>query len=227
LIEHLVDTFRSIQIAKEAPHGPLSGFLLDPPLFAFRLKTSQGDTEIRVGSAVPHSSSTYLSLDGKKVWIADGFAFRMLGEMSSFSVLRKKTWTQIHDDLIDEVEVFQKGKSILYAQREGAIWTDRVHRHLKSDLNQTLKGLTQSSAQGWIDAAEDASLIKKTFFANPQFEVKMNDRKGKEVWIKMSAHSSILYGMNSTRPESVFLLERSLLKNLESLPHSTSLTVNH
>jgi hypothetical protein len=232
-IEHLLDSFGSLQITSPAPHGSLESFGLNPPAFAFRWKTPTHSYELRLGFLVKtqggNNIERYMTLDGISVHIASGTTLRLIEQIQSIQSLRKKEWTTLDADDIDEIEIFRpafhpslrpvgaktKAKRALFAQREGDRWTNQQHQALSADISSFLIFLSGSPVLQFIDSKTQVRQILNHL---PQaYEVKLTDRSGKKTSLSLWLQGQKVYGQNSTRPEGVFQLNPKVLSALTAL----------
>ena len=141
--------------------GLLESFALDPPRFGIQWKTASKAFEFRMGSKLQDGTGYYFTIDRTHVYVAQGPALNMLDLITSIQFLRKKTWTTLTPDDIDEVELRHLGKPILYAQREGDRWTDKNHRLVRKDIETLLNGAINAQTQKMIDDPKQATQLKK------------------------------------------------------------------
>jgi len=215
-IMHLLDTFKSIQIKDDAPKGSLESLGLDPPLFSIRWRSGPQDSEIRVGLPLKDGSGTYFSFKGGSPMIATGSTFKMLSFIDSFDFLRRKTWATITADDVDEIQLRVQSRDSLYAQREGTQWTNEKHLPLKKDILKLLNHVTTAQAIEFIDDSVRAESLTKLIQSHPQYEIRLNGRSGELVTLRMIKKNGRLYGLNSLRPETVCVLDGSLLQSIDS-----------
>lgn len=216
---HLLDTLKSLRSVGDAPNGPLGSFGLSPPRFALQWRTEKQAYQVLLGDVVTQPQrGIYLSLDGKNVVVATGSAIKLISLISSFRYLRKPAWTNLSSDDIDEIEIQARGKTILYAQREGSQWNDRLHRRVKQDMNRVLDLLTRSTPEDWIDQEEEAARVKTRSLAHPLLEAKLSDRMGKTTTLSLGHfEGKKVVGMNESRPQGVFVLKSEVLESLKAM----------
>jgi hypothetical protein len=212
IVSHLIDTFESIRIESDAPQGSLESLGLDPPRFAIRWVTPQKSYEFRIGLADRKTFHRYLTVDGKKVFTVSGSTARILESLESFKSLRKRTWSILTADDVDEIELRSQGKAYFYAQREGDAWTDRLHRPVKADVNSLLSDLTTTHILEFVDNPENASELKKFVLKVPSYEARLTDRMGRQTLLSMKPKNNVLYGLDSSRPHTAFILKPKLLQ---------------
>lgn len=210
-VEHFIDELRSIQVDSFAPHGSLASLGLAPPYFAVRWKTAQQNWEIHIGSALPNLSR-YCTFDRTQPLIMTGNALQMLDLIESYSRLRKKTWTLLAPDDLDEIQLFHRSKPMFYAQREGDQWTDRQHHRIKKDLNGLLQNLVQARITQFVDDPETSKRVLEQIQEAPDYEARLSDRHGKTAKLQIRLLDTKVYGFNSTRQSSVFQLEDTFFR---------------
>lgn len=214
-LNHLLDAFRGIEIQSKAPNGHLESFELSPPRFSVQWKTPFKSYEFRLGSLM--NQSHYFSIDGKTVLIGKGSAFKMLNLIESFEGLRKLKWSQFTSDDADEIEIGPANTPKHYAQREGDHWTDRKHKPLPHPIAALLTTLTSAKALRIIDHPNEIRSLKKKSRVLSQYEVKLTDRRKRQAHYQLLRDSNgILYGLNSTRPSALFVLESQLLHSFKT-----------
>jgi hypothetical protein len=216
-IAHLVDTFRFLSLVKEAPPGTLDSFQLDPPWFGIQWRTSDQAFEIEIGSALKDSEQRFIRLNRKQIYLAQGSSFKLLQHLESFQKLRKSRWSDLNADDIDEVVIQIPGKSKIYAQREGTQWTDKNHRALHQNFDSILSLLTESHSKQIIDQADQARHLQQKILTQPSIEAQLIPRKGKENWFKILPVGNTYYGMNSTRPGTVFTINPEMVQTIQNV----------
>ncbi|MEK6579562.1 MAG: DUF4340 domain-containing protein, partial [Bdellovibrionota bacterium] len=135
LVNHLLDTLKTLQFSSQATLGPLTSFGLDPPRFALRWRTPNHSFELRMGDAVQGSESVFygqISSESGLIQatpiVLKGSAQKLLGYISNFSKIRRLTLSMLTSDDVDEFLLKRQGKIMLFAQRDGDLWTDKKHR---------------------------------------------------------------------------------------------------
>ncbi|MCM2277495.1 MAG: DUF4340 domain-containing protein [Oligoflexia bacterium] len=217
-LAHLIDTLTTLQVFEAAPKGPPEGFGLRPPRFAIRLKLEPGITrEIHIGAPEPKSGGAWISLanpqSSPRITLVKGAALQMLGHLSSFDEFRQRTMlAPLAADDIDEVELFLRGKSYFYAQREGDIWTDRRNKPLrgsKADVSIWLERLVHSRAQAFIDDPVLSEKLLGILSSRPRFEALLKDRTGKATRLRVDSarvgSQDSVIAEASSRPGAVFV----------------------
>jgi hypothetical protein len=213
-INHLIDLFQNIRITAPAPRGPLDSYGLNPPKFAIRWKTHDQTFEFLMGQPAPHDLGTYFSVDGETVYIAKGPAFRMLNMITSFEFLRHRPWTTLSADDIDEIQILKNGKTDWYAQREGDLWTNAAHKKTGRNISKILNSITQTRPLQMVDDKQQAHFIHKEIQKHSSYQAKLSDRLGNVSSLHLYLKKGTLYGTNSTRPNSVFILDQKFFKEL-------------
>ncbi len=216
-IAHLLDTLQSLKINAPAPRGSLESLGLDPPQFAIRWTTENTDSEIRIGSPLRDGSGYYFTRDGVQSFVASGSVFKMLGLIDTFDFLRKRTWTLLAADEVDEIHLRGPGKKAIYAQREGSQWTDQEHHTVKKEIGIFLNTLVASQAEKFIDDPMEAKKLKNYVQSRPTYDVSLNDRFGNSTSFKIRTLGSLVYGINSSRPQAICSLNPKILKAFEKV----------
>ena len=239
-IMHLLDSLQSLHKVGDAPHGSLNSLGLDPPRFVIRLKTNSAIHEFRVGGLSDDKLGNYLiTSDQKEVMIASGSALKMLPMISNFEYLRDRSWTPFSADDVDEIILSDQGKPFFYAQREGSQWNDKDHRPItlaiqpklkqtaNKDAESLLRALTEVQSIGFIDDPIQRAHIQRLGLSTPAYEAKLIDRHGTQVSLKIGKivkvvkkvikgkKSQTLYGLSSTRPSTLFVLDPKVLTTFE------------
>lgn len=208
---HLIDSMKSIQLTSLAPQGTLESFALDPPRFGVQWKTGSKAYEFWVGSSLRDGTGYYFTIDKTHVFVANGPALHILDLIKSFQSLRKKTWTNLTIDDVDEITLKQRRKAVLYAQREGNHWTDRKHHVIKKDIDSFLNHALGAQSERMIDDPKQAASLRKLIHSSLLYEIHLSDRFGKTTSLFLSLQNGILFGINSSRP-GVFVLDSKLLQ---------------
>jgi hypothetical protein len=214
-INHLIDTFRSLRITENAPKGSLASFQLSPPRFGIQLKTKENFFEFKIGAKIDQHPESYLILGDSDVYIASGSTLRMLDLIQDFSALRKKTWTTLIPDDVDQIELKRNHKVFFYAQREGSLWTSRTHQKLKSDLNSLIQKATRTPTIGFIDHEDTANKIRNVIAKKPLLEIVLYPRKGPSTLLQLGKYQNAIYGLNSARPQAVLTFDSKLIESLD------------
>lgn len=217
LIDHLLDTLRTLRVTHLAPKGPPESFELIPPRFALRW----GGHELRLGSG------QFASI-GSTVYEVEGAALKMLDYIDSFQSLREQTLlSPITSDDIDEVELSQGGKKYFYAQREGTVWTDVHHKPVKPDMSFFLDQLTHARIQEFVDQPETSAQLAASVRKNPLVQITLKDRLGHATqaywkWETMEGTKK-LFSTSSLRPSAVFRIFDGAVRFFEPFKkHGTS-----
>lgn len=215
-ILHLLDLIQSIRVDELAPRGTLESFGLAPPLFAVGFKTASENQEFFVGNA--KGDQSFISF-GNTTYLASGAALKMIRLIRSFQNLRRTSWTTLTPDDIDEIFVSKLGKPLLklYAQREGERWTDIKHQTLQKNMDEFLEQIILSHVSGFNDDAAFFKQIQTKVLEHPIYEIKLVNRHGNTTVLKLGFSKNILYGWNSSRPNSVFALSNELLKAIQKV----------
>ena len=225
LINHLLDTFTTLQIRELAPRATPASFGLEPPEMGVRLDHQ----EIRIGAPVTHAGSAkgtrYAQLPpDPTVYVIEGAALQMLDHIDSFQSLRQQAWLgELDSDDIDEIEVLEGPagrKSLYYAQREGSTWTDRKHRPV-GRAQELLDHLAHARVQEFVDAPAPRTEILAGLGKRPGLEVRLTRRGGTSVirlaaaWVVVSGTESA-YGTVDSREGQVFRIHPETLRLLET-----------
>ncbi|MEO7163749.1 MAG: DUF4340 domain-containing protein [Bdellovibrionia bacterium] len=236
-IMHLLDSLQGLRVVGDAPNGSLESLGLDPPRFVVRLKTNSNIHEFRIGTLSDDKLGNYFTTDQKKVIIASGSALKMLPMIKNFEYLRDRSWTPFSPDDVDEFILSDRGKPFFYAQREGSQWNDKNHRPItfaaqnkfkesaRQDAESLLKTLTEIQPLGFIDDPVQVEEIKSRRSILPTYEAKLINRHGTEVSLKLvrskkkvksEMNQTALYGLSSTRPSTLFILDPKILTAFEN-----------
>lgn len=212
-ISHLVDSLESIRIQEQAPHGTLESLGLDPPRFSIRWVIPRKSFEFHLGSSLKNRPEAFFTLDKHHVYIASGPTIGLLNALEDFQMLRRKIWSSIDFDQVDELEIFHQGKQFLYAQREGDEWTDRHHKVIqKQNVSLLIDELTSSEALGFVDNIQENSKLIRLLRFQPLYEAQLSDRFGNKYSLTLNMKNKKIYGWNSKRPKVIFILKPKLLK---------------
>lgn len=206
LIDHLLDTLKTLRVTQQAPKGPPESFDLAPPRFALRW----GGNELRLGSG------KFASI-GSSIYEVEGAALKMLDYVESFQSLREQTLlSPISSDDIDEVELSRNGKKYFYAQREGTLWTDAHHRPVQPDMAYFLDQLTHARIQEFVEHPKISAPLATSVQKNPLVQITLKDRLGHatEAYLKWEIieGSKNLYSTTSLRPTAVFRIFNEALR---------------
>jgi hypothetical protein len=216
-ISHLLDSLAALKIEALAPRGTLESFGLNPPRFALQWKLPDRAFELQVGDS-PHLGKSYLILEGQRIYIGSGSAIRLLELIESFDSLRKKEWSDLRPDDVDEISIYKLGNLLFYAQREGDRWTDQKHRPVLagSHLSETLEEVIRHRPLQLMDDPGERARIQRHIQSKPFIETRLTDRLGKTTSLTLGKDSGKLYGISSARPHLIFvwnqILEQKLLK---------------
>ena len=209
LIDHLLDSLRSLRVTALAPKGPLESFDLAPPHLALRWD----------GSEFSLGSGKYAAIKGT-AYEMEGAAIKILDYVENFQSLRQATWLfPITSDDVDEIEIFRSLKpgapsKTFYAQREGAAWTDRKHKPVKKDLSSFLDQLTHLRILEFIDDPETSSRLVKELQQKASTRAILKDRQGNATEIRLGGQKE-LYGISTHRPGVAFKLYPEAIRFFE------------
>lgn len=231
LLEHFIELLTQLKVVKElelktktGPEAKRSTTLLaraglESPKVTLELSSPGKTRWVQIGSQDPVDACTWIttspsrSAEPSQLSCVSGNAFSMLTLLEDFEKLRKRSWTLIQIDSVDEMEIHPENDRPFYAQREGSDWADRNHSILKkippSGLSpeDLLKQLVSTPIKRFFDlAAENASLLSEVK-SSPTFEAKLYDRHGVSREFRIKRLPKGVFGWNSTRPEAVFELD--------------------
>ena len=218
LVNHLLDTLKTLQFSSQATLGPLTSFGLDPPRFALRWRTPNHSFELRMGDAVQGSESVFygqISSESGLIQatpiVLKGSAQKLLGYISNFSKIRRLTLSMLTSDDVDEFLLKRQGKIMLFAQRDGDLWTDKKHRTIrKIEVGKLLDQLTHIRIKDFVDESNLAREIGEAIQKSPAFEAVLTPRKGEAKVIRLSwfkpkqSKESKLWMTDSGRNSAVF-----------------------
>ena len=218
---HLLDTIRTLQPTQTQVPGPPESLGLASPRYALQWKTEGAERatyDIRIGSPTPALGTAFASINHQPPFIVSGATLQMLDYIKDATVLRLKTWAGITSDDVDEIELKRGEKSIYYAQREGADWTDRKHKSLKGDLSAWLDRITHNRVLRFIDDPALAKRLTDAVHGNPLFQATLTDRHGHatHLWLgHPTSGKAQLFGLSSARPNGVFEVYPETLRAFE------------
>ncbi|OFZ56374.1 MAG: hypothetical protein A2428_01375 [Bdellovibrionales bacterium RIFOXYC1_FULL_54_43] len=217
LIDHLLDTISTAQRVTSISTGTPESLGLVPPRFAFRWLSKAGEMELRIGNpagdATQHAEMQGLAFasapPNPEIFTIRGSVLKMLAHIASFETLRQRTWATFPADDVDELELFtgpSHRKTLLYAQREGDVWTDRKHKPVKAQVEPFLEWLTTFKVAEFID---DEKLAHKLAGLPVAYhEIRLTDRHGKATIFRLKdlrgkKTQPEIVGTLSTRPGAV------------------------
>ena len=215
-IHHLLDTLQSVHLHPNPKSGPMESFGLKPPRYALKWSTLSKEFKIQVGISSP-GLGYFVTLDGTSISVGTGAAFGLLERVLSFRDLRKQTWTILKPDDIDEIELLKNKAPHFYAQRDGDTWTDRKHRPVRINVSTVLSQLTSTRPENFVDDPIRAQELRKYILSKESLEVRLTNRFGKTHSLKLSQREKSVYGINTTRPDGVFILPKALLDETRAL----------
>lgn len=220
-INHLLDTLASLRLLENPMKGPPESMGLSPARFSLKWRTATAEFKFLLGTPLDHNPARrFIKLEDSPPLIASGSTLAMLDQIRSFDFLRKRTWTLLNADEVDEIELLRGGKSFFYAQREGDLWTDRahqpIHKRAKVDVDALLTQLTGTSVDHFIDDTQKKNLIERTAFRRDYSEARLTDRLGKVTILKAAELGGIAYGINSTRPDGLFVMPKTILSEFNA-----------
>lgn len=229
-IFHLVDSFTSIKRVSSAPLAPLESFELAPPHWIVQWKSSQGNQsfQFQLGAQLNQTHGYYWITDGNQIWVAQGSTFKLLERIQSFEDLRKRTWTHLLPDSVDEIELKNQGKPFFYAQREGDQWTDKNHRPVKPDIELILQSTLLANCESFVDETEKAQKLHALLEKKSLLEIRLSGRKFRTHFLRMKPDQKTLWGTNTSRFNTVFQLNPRILQIFnETFPHFNSSYHHH
>ena len=212
-INHLMDSLAQFRLSGSPIEGSMDVMGLAPPKFLIKWRTSEKEFLLHLGESADRTSGSVYAKVQDQVFLGSGSFLRLLREIRAFSDLRDRHWTLLSPDEIDEMEFFRSGKSFFYAQRDGDIWTNRKHENLPKQVltpEILLEKLTLSEISEFIDPPTAQAKLKKAALEKNLWEAHLTDRFGKTSVLKMGLYQGRLYGINTTRPEGLFILPPAL-----------------
>ncbi|MFZ9595436.1 MAG: DUF4340 domain-containing protein [Bdellovibrionia bacterium] len=226
-IMHLLDALRQVKKIAPAPNGTLESLGLNPPEWVLKWKTEDHQWTLQIGSPAELQKGTYVTLDGKSAWIAQGSALRLLNTIQSFDDLRDPNWSVFSSDDVDELSFLEKGKTVFYAQREGDRWTDAQHQDyfLESSLHpgKFLQAITQAQPLKLVDSPAQITEFEKQWRRGQSLEIQLTNRFGVTSRLRLLRSSSpppLLFGLSSLRPGLAFAFEPKLLFWMKSVQNT-------
>ena len=204
LIEHLLDTLKTLQATAQAPSGMLASLGLSPPFWALRWNAGQTSYELQIGAPVPRSEDSYAMLPGSKPFIATGATLKMLEYIKNFETLRLRNLFSTTSDEVGEFE-FKRGKeSIFYAQRENSDWVNLKHKPTVVPAGAILDLLTHAKILQFIDDPTLAHELIRYVDKHVLYEAVLKDRHENATRLKVSAKDGKFWVLVSNRPHTVF-----------------------
>lgn len=204
-IRHLLDTLRTLVPTAPLPKGDLASYGLDRPLFSLRWKTPDGEHEVRIGAPHGAGGEQFTWVDGATI-VARGATLRMIEHIDSFDRLRRKTLLTFTSDDVDELELWQGGKKVLYAQRAGIDWQDARKRPLPAAIGERLEALAHLRIRSFIDEPESAGRLYKEVSSRPAWKAVLKDRQGRPTTLSLGRNQGRVVGLVTSRPGAVFEL---------------------
>lgn len=221
-VDHLLDTFSTLVLNSPAPSGNLETFRLKPPQYYVKWKTRDRAFEFKLGLKKNDPGNAYLTTPpDSPVWLVQGAAPRMFSLIDSFDSLRRKNWSLLSVDAVDEVEIRGPGLKTLYAQRDGPVWADHSHHPLalagagafKTD--DFLKQITGAQAQKILDQPIEIKEWKKKILNSPHLIIQLRGHNVAESFFYLKRIDQQVYGWSPSRADAVFLFDPSLTKRLK------------
>lgn len=215
-LSHLLDSLTALKVESAAPRGGLESFGLNPPRFAIQWKVPNRVHELRLGDSLKIPGQSYMTLDGHNVYVASGSAIRLLSMIDSFDSLRKKDWSDLSADDVDEVSVYRSKKAVFYAQREGERWTDRRHRPVRvaTRMSSTLEELVRFRPERLIDEEAEVTRLSHRLRTVGDLETRLTDRLGHTTSLVLGWEAGKLYGVSSARPKVIFAWNADLERKI-------------
>ncbi len=210
LIDHLLDTLKTLRVTAPAPKGPPESFELSPPHFAIRWSGN----EMRLGAG------KFVAI-GPSIYEMEGAALKMIELIESFQTLRQQTWlSPLTSDDVDEIELYRGKKKYFYAQRDGSVWTDQKHKPVRQDVAFFLDQLTHTRIEEFVDTPQLSARLVQSIRKAPTQHIIFKDRNGRTTeadlkWEVVDA-SEKLYGTTSSRPGSAFRIFPEAIRFFES-----------
>ena len=227
---------------------PLEMFGLRPPRFALRWcwqEPAQKCQELLLGDNAPKNAGVFALLQrgheqesgtetAPSLAVIRGALLPILMRLSRFQDTRLATLLVESADDFDEITLirldrsqlprksalhaFSASKLPLYAQREGAQWTDHQHRPVRHSAARWLSALTGATIRTFLDEAPQTAALRKHLETRPTLEFQLVTRDGSPTVIRLFATSAenrmgrALYATTSSRSGAVFELDPSLLE---------------
>lgn len=215
-ILHLLDTLGTYSTLAEAAHGAAASYGLDTPRFELHWTAGNEHFELKIGqeTRIEREGSPetgYFSqprIGGKAypVLVMNGAAIPMLGNITSFDSLRRRTWSTLDADDIDAYEVRRGGHEVFYAERMNNGWVGRNKKRAAKGADDRLQGLSHSRILNFVDEADRTSAIEAKLKSSPLAEIIAQGRFETPARFVVTREAGRLYGAVSTRPGAVFEL---------------------
>jgi hypothetical protein len=230
-IVHLLDTLTTFRAnSKLDVQNPSSEvkarFGLYPPRYVIQWQALDAGThqprtfEIRIGSPVdperaPYGESFGILPPSPDIYRVNGATMAMLEYLKNFSGLRQEVLSTLESDDVDELELKQNARKLLYAQREGDRWTDEKHHRVKANAAALLDRITHLRIARFIDDPIEAA-ARSRILAKPLYTVILKDRYSHPVELRFGkAPGGVVIASESLRPNAVFEMYPDTLRHLQ------------
>lgn len=229
-ISHLLDTLTSLRVTARASTGSasevsLEDYRLDPPFYALRWKTPDGEIQtLEIGEPVSSqdiAKGSYARIQGSsknkpshEIWIVNGSLLQMLRYLKSFSLLRHRKFTGLSEDDISTVEVRKKGSVVFYAERSGGKWVDAAQKEI-TGVRSWLQGITHLEIERFIDSPSESDRLKTIVAQEPAYEMVFQNIRGQKAKVTVGYHKSQLLGISTLRKESIFQIYFDAIRKFE------------
>jgi hypothetical protein len=193
-VDNLLTTLKDYKFEQIVAEGStdLAPFGLEKPRRIIKIKSSDKETILKVGSNTPVGYSVYSLVEGSgKVYLGSQYLAVSTGK--SLHDLRDKTLVAISPDEIKSVELARPGQPLIVLEKsEGSygILKPEVLPADQSTVRNFIDDVIKASASQFEDSPSAAS--KRIFAGKLIGEVRLNLQDGKKITVKFAEHSGKL-----------------------------------
>jgi hypothetical protein len=206
-LNHLLSTLTTLVWQTEPPQGDLENFGLRVPHYALRFRARDREFDLQLGLPAG-AQDRYARVAGHDpALVVRGATLRMIELIESFETLRLATVLTFDRDRPDEIELFEREQSVLYAQRHNDDWADRRLRPVRHDVMAYLDYLVHLRMRRYIDDPAQARAITARLTKSAAWRIVLTDRRGVRTELRAGrGPDGALVAISSDRPETAFEL---------------------
>lgn len=207
-IDHLLSTLTTLVWSEKSPQGNLESVGLSDPQYELRILGKNRDITLRLGTLLSDGVQRYAQIKGYEAsLIVRGASLKMLEFIKSFEILRLPTILTFDGDFVDDLEVFENGKSLVYAQRNNDDWSDKNLKPVPFMISDYVEYLTHLRILNYVDQVERAHEIAKKIGKKSIWHMKFHDRKANQVDLHIGKFKDgKAYAVTTDRPDVAFEL---------------------
>lgn len=214
LINHLLDTLRTLTIEDNQVSGPSDNLGLASPDFSLEWRSEGKTFSLEVGTQDLSTSTAYVRFphaDRDQVFLVKGAAVQMLDHFRTFAETREKRLVGL--DLDDVAGV----SNPIHAQRLSGGWGDLKNKPYSDRFGEWLDAFLHLRVQAFLEESDPEIKTAKRALSKPKWIIELIDQGDQKTKIEVARVGNRLYAQNRSRNEAIFELPLQAEKHLTVL----------